>query len=153
MFTLASLGTAGVACNLGRLNRRFSRHTLMLAATGCYVIGQSLILLFPRCFASIWPLAIPICAGGMAQGLTFPLLTASLASLAETRNRAVVMAMNGSVLRLSQSAAPLFFGIGWTLAGWSGPYLMGLGMAAGIGLLAVRVFPRDRAGRAETSRP
>ena len=153
VFTLASLGTAGVACNLGRLNRRFSRHTLMLAATGCYVIGQSLILLFPRCFASIWPLAIPICAGGMAQGLTFPLLTASLASLAETRNRAVVMAMNGSVLRLSQSAAPLFFGIGWTLAGWSGPYLMGLGMAAGIGLLAVRVFPRDRAGRAETSRP
>lgn len=142
VFTLASLGTAAVACNLGRLNRRFSRHTLMVAATGCYLAGQSLILLLPHCFASLWPLALPICAGGMAQGLTFPLLNASLASLADTRNRAVLMAVNGTILRLSQSAAPLVFGIGWTLAGWSGPYVMGLGVAALIGVLGVRVFPK-----------
>lgn len=142
VFTLASLGTVAVACNLGRLNRRFSQHALMRAATACYLIGQLLILLLPHCFASLWPLALPICAGGMAQGLTFPLLTASLASLADTRNRAVLMAVNGTILRLSQSAAPLVFGIGWTLAGWPGPYVMGLGVALLIGLLAARVFPR-----------
>lgn len=44
------------------------------------------------------------------RGLTFPLLNARMTTLAPTRNRAIVMAMNGTVLRLSQSLSPLFFG-------------------------------------------
>lgn len=141
IFTLASLGTALIAVNLGKLGKRVSRRGLMFAATVCYLIAQGFMLLFPRCFASLWPLALPVFAGGVAQGLTFPLLTAALTSLATTRNRAIVMAVNGTVLRLSQSVAPLVFGIGWTLAGWSGPYMLGMGTAALIGFLAARVFP------------
>ncbi|MFR4117920.1 MAG: hypothetical protein ACLT2T_02955 [Bilophila wadsworthia] len=51
------------------------------------------------------------------------------------------MAMNGTVLRLSQSLSPLFFGIGWAHIGWRGPYAMGIGVALVIGALVWRVYP------------
>ena len=91
--------------------------------------------------SSLWWLTLPIFIGGVAQGLTFPLLNARMTTLAPTRNRAIVMAMNGTVLRLSQSLSPLFFGIGWAYIGWRGPYAMGIGVALVIGALVWCVYP------------
>ena len=51
------------------------------------------------------------------------------------------MAMNGTVLRLSQSLSPLFFGIGWSYIGWRGPYAMVIGVALVIGALVWRDYP------------
>lgn len=75
-----------------------------------------------------------------SYGMTFPILNASLASLAETETRAIVMAVNGTILRLSQSVAPLFFGIVWTLYEWHGPYMLGICVALLIGSIAASVF-------------
>lgn len=140
VFTLASVGTALVAINLALLNKICSKRSLMLIATACYFVAQTLILILPLYCDIFWYLVIPIFAGGAAQGLTFPILTASLTSLAHTKTRALVMAMNGTTLRLSQSFAPLFFGIGWTFLGWQGPYFMGIGVAFFIGILSIVVF-------------
>ena len=78
-----------------------------------------------------------------SQGLSFPLLNARMTTLAPTRNRAIVMAMNGTVLRLSQSVSPLVFGIGWSVVGWRGPYAMGVGVALLIWVLVLYVYPKE----------
>ena len=141
VFTVASLGTAAIAMNLAWLGRKYSHRRLMLSATCCYVVAQTLMLVLPDAVSSLWWLTLPIFIGGVAQGLTFPLLNARMTTLAPTRNRAIVMAMNGTVLRLSQSLSPLFFGIGWSYIGWRGPYAMGIGVALVIGALVWRVYP------------
>ena len=141
VFTVASLGTAAIAMNLAWLGRKYSHRRLMLSATCCYVVAQTLMLVLPDAVSSLWWLTLPIFIGGVAQGLTFPLLNARMTTLAPTRNRAIVMAMNGTVLRLSQSLSPLFFGIGWAYIGWRGPYAMGIGVALVIGALVWRVYP------------
>lgn len=143
VFTLASLGTALIAFNLTGLGRVFTHRELLFGAVGCYLLGQGLMLLLPPFGSSCWILMFPVFLGGVAQGITFPLLTARMTSLAPARNRAIVMAMNGTVLRLSQSLAPLLFGFGWALAGWRGPYVMGVGTALLIGVLVLLVYPRN----------
>lgn len=141
VFTLASLGTALIAMNLAWLGKKHSHRRLLLAATGCYLLAQGLMLALPGVAPSLWWLTLPIFLGGAAQGLTFPLLNARMTTLAPTRNRAIVMAMNGTVLRLSQSLSPLVFGIGWSVIGWRGPYAMGIGVSLLIGALVLYVYP------------
>ena len=141
VFTLASLGTALIAMNLAWLGKKHSHRRLLLAATGCYLLAQGLMLALPGVAPSLWWLTLPIFLGGAAQGLTFPLLNARMTTLAPTRNRAIVMAMNGTVLRLSQSLSPLVFGIGWSVIGWRGPYAMGMGVSLLIGALVLYVYP------------
>ncbi len=145
VFTLASLGTALIAFNLARLGTLFGHRQLLFCAVGCYLVAQGLMLILPPLGSSCWILMLPVFLGGAAQGITFPLLTSRMTSLAPTRNRAIVMAMNGTVLRLSQSVAPLLFGLGWAFAGWRGPYAMGVATALLVGLLVRTVYP----GRAE----
>lgn len=140
VFTLASFGTAVIAMNLARLGRIFSHRSLMFSATGCYLLAQTFMLVLPGMVGDLWWLTLPVFLGGVAQGLTFPLLNARMTGLAPTANRAIVMAMNGTVLRLSQSLSPLAFGLGWAALGWRGPYIMGLGVTLVIGLLVARVF-------------
>lgn len=141
VFTLASVGTALIAMNLASLEKRFPHRRLLLAAVGLYLLAQSLMLALPDRVSTLWWLALPIFFGGAAQGLTFPLLNARMTTLAPTRNRAIVMAMNGTILRLSQSASPLLFGVGWSLLGWRGPYVMGFGVSLIIGALVLSLYP------------
>lgn len=147
VFTLSSFGSALIAVNLSRLGNYCSTRKLMFCAVGCYCLSQGLMVLLPAYSSFLFILAVPIFLGGVAQGLTFPLLTARMTSVASSENRGIVMAMNGTVLRLSQSVSPLAFGIGWTLLGWPGPYVMGLGVAIGIGLLTARIFPLTKETR------
>lgn len=141
VFTLASVGTALIAMNLAALEKMFPHRRLLLAAVGLYLLAQSLMLALPDRVSALWWLALPIFSGGAAQGLTFPLLNARMTTLAPTRNRAIVMAMNGTVLRLSQSVSPLLFGVGWSLLGWRGPYLMGFGVSLLMGGLVLSLYP------------
>lgn len=76
VFTVASLGTAAIAMNLAWLGRKYSHRRLMLSATCCYVVAQTLMLVLPDAVSSLWWLTLPIFIGGVAQGLTFPLLNA-----------------------------------------------------------------------------
>lgn len=87
VFTVASLGTAAIAMNLAWLGRKYSHRRLMLSATCCYVVAQTLMLVLPDAVSSLWWLTLPIFIGGVAQGLTFPLLNARMTTLAPTRNR------------------------------------------------------------------
>ena len=79
---MASLGTAAIAMNLAWLGRKYSHRRLMLSATCCYVVAQTLMLVLPDAVSSLWWLTLPIFIGGVAQGLTFPLLNARMTTLA-----------------------------------------------------------------------
>ncbi len=141
VFSLASLGTACIAMNLAWLGKQFPHRRLMLSAAGCYAISQMLMVALPGVVGDLGWLALPIFIGGVAQGLSYPLLNARMTTLAPIQNRAIVMAMNGTMLRLSQSLSPLLFGLGWAYIGWNGPFLMGIGVALLIGSLVLCLYP------------
>ena len=54
VFTVASLGTAAIAMNLAWLGRKYSHRRLMLSATCCYVVAQTLMLVLPDAVSSLW---------------------------------------------------------------------------------------------------
>lgn len=140
VFSVASLSTTIIAMNLAQLGKYYTHRNLFFVAASCYFISQLLIVILPLQSPSLWFLTLPIFIIGIAQGVAFPLIGSEVTSLAPTSNRAIVMAMNSTVMRLSQSVSPLFFGIGWTLIGWQGPFIFGLLTAIILEILIHKLF-------------
>ena len=68
VFTVASLGTAAIAMNLAWLGRKYSHRRLMLSATCCYVVAQTLMLVLPDAVSSLWWLTLPISSAEWRRG-------------------------------------------------------------------------------------
>lgn len=122
IFIVFAVGIGISAFNLGWLNKHV-RFNILLLIAGCgYLCAQFSFLIM----TSMKWMIIPLIFEGLAQGIALPLVAERLATLAPTNNRGAIMAVNGSVLRFSQSVAPLVFGIAWMYLGWRGPYLLGI---------------------------
>ena len=141
-FSIACLGTAIIAINLAQLSRTYSHKKLLIIAAGCYFISQGLVIILPLPSQTLWLLPLPIFVLGIAQGISFPLVNSHITSLAPTSNRAIVMAINSTFMRLSQSISPIVFGIGWSFFGWPGPFIFGLFTSIILALLIMKVFSR-----------
>jgi MFS family permease len=74
---------------------------------------------------TFWWLLLPVFLFGVAQGLNYPNLMTLLTALAPLEQRAAVMAVNGMVLRLSQTIAPLAVTSIYAVSGFSGVYAFG----------------------------
>ncbi len=133
VFIILALGISISAMNLGYLNNHLSFRWLIILAGIGYFIAQSCFMLMP---GILW-MSIPLLFEGFAQGITMPILTERIAILAPTDSRAAIMAVNGSIFRLSQSVAPILFGVSWTILGWFGPYVMGMFVALFVVIVAV----------------
>lgn len=140
VFSIACLGTALVALNLSQLGKRYSHRNLLLMAATCYLTSQGCILFLPSQIHNLWLFALPIFVIGIGQGISFPLISSRLISLAPTSNRGIAMAINSTVMRLSQTISPLFFGLGWTLLGWEGPFIFGVITSILLMLLIFKTF-------------
>lgn len=112
LFGASSLATAIASALIGKLSRWFSERTMLCVGHGLYIVAMLLIPFTPH----YWWMLLPICIFGLAQGFNFPNLTTMLTSLAPIEQRAAIMAVNGTVLRLAQTVAPMFF----TLFYWIG---------------------------------
>jgi MFS family permease len=128
LFALTSLGTALSASRMGRLAEQFKPHRLLLAGHVFYLVAM---LLMPH-MPTFWWLLLPVFLFGVAQGLNYPNLMTLLTALAPLEQRAAVMAVNGMVLRLSQTIAPLAVTSIYAVSGFSGVYAFGGATAVGM---------------------
>ncbi len=144
VFSIASFGTTIIAMSLAKLVKTYSHRKLLLFSAFCYLTSQALIILLPIQNRVLWFLCIPIFILGVAQGITFPLINSRLTSLCPSSNRAIIMAINGTIMRTSQSISPLFFGLGWTLLGWKGPFVGGICIAIILAMVILNTFPNTK---------
>ncbi|WP_022660271.1 MFS transporter [Paucidesulfovibrio longus] len=106
IISMASLVTALASWRLGHLASRFRPRTLLGSAFFFYAASMLTIPMMP----GEWWVILPVLSFGLGQGLNVPTLMATISGLAPGGQRAVFMAANGMILRLSQTIAPLLMG-------------------------------------------
>ena len=74
-------------------------------------------------------LIVPLMLYGFAQGLNYPNLVTLVSGEATDTNRGIMLALQGMIFRLSQTTAPLIFGIAYTLDSFEGVYILGLSVS------------------------
>lgn len=121
--SIASMITAG---RIGALTKRFSERNLMITSAFFYA-GSMLIVPF---LDSAWLLIIASLLFGIAQGLNLPCALSLLTSLAPMKQRAAIMSLNGTVLRLGQTLGPVVIFPVYVAYGADGTFYFGAAIAA-----------------------
>jgi ACDE family multidrug resistance protein len=98
--SILGLVTATTSAIVGRLSRRFTSVTLIMAAV-----------------PNIWLFLLPVVVFGIAHGLILPSENVIAASVAPTENRAGFMAINSTMRTVGMTIAPLVVGLAFTLTG------------------------------------
>lgn len=133
LFSSAAMGLA--SSQAGRLAERFGLRRLMLFAVALYFTSMALMPLAPSSFL----LAVPLALFGAGQGFYLPALLTMLAELAPTERRAVIMAVNGMILRLGQTLAPLLMGLVYSLGGLDHVFNAGAAICVLLFVLGLRL--------------
>ena len=129
----ASLTTALVSSQLGRLTGFFAEKTLLRTAFVLYAIALVAASLVP----GLWLLLIPIVVLGVANGINIPNIFSLLNEYAPSENRGAFLSINGMILRVGQTVGPLFMsGIAASLS-LTGAYLAAAALAAAMFLVAL----------------
>lgn len=134
----SSIGAVLTASQLGRLYGRFSPRRLLMFSLILYVVSLLMLVNMPEL---IWTL-FPILLFGMGQGMNIPNVQSQLLSTASAAQRASVMAVNGMLLRLGQSLAPVTFSCIMGSMGIAWGFYAGIILAAIIAVLALVFVPR-----------
>lgn len=134
MALFSSAAMALASSQAGRLAERFGLRRLLLFSVVLYFAAMALM---PHAPSYIW-LAVPLAFFGAGQGFYLPALLTMLAEIAPTERRAVIMAVNGMVLRLGQTLAPLLMGLAYSLGGLDQVYITGAAICVLMFLLALR---------------
>lgn len=120
-----SLTTAITSSQLGNLTKRFRERTLLKVAFVFYAFGLIIIPVTSH----LWLLLIPTILFGIGHGLNIPNIQTLLAGWAPMKQRAVIMSLNGMVLRTGQTLGPIIIGGIYTFWGLDGAFLGGAGFA------------------------
>ncbi|WP_235893973.1 MFS transporter [Oceanidesulfovibrio indonesiensis] len=121
IISAASLMTALVASQLGRLAARFSERRLFKVAFLVYAIACALL---PH-MDGLWWYILPIALFGLGQGLNLPSVQSLLTAYAPMEQRGAFMAVNGMALRLGQTIGPLVMGGLYAVFGMEGVFYGG----------------------------
>ncbi|MBN1998187.1 MFS transporter [candidate division KSB1 bacterium] len=116
-----SFSTAVTSSQMGFFTRRFSEYTLLKLS---FIITAVAIAIVPmvRTFGLAF---LPVIIYGVGHGLAIPSLLSLLASLPPMQVRGAVLSMNGTILRLGQTAGPFFMGLALGLSGLSATFWTG----------------------------
>ncbi len=125
LFAASSLGTAFASLFLSPLSKLLKdRLTVCLGVL--FFILCMLCLYFWKTSLSLWLLTIPILCYGLGQGLSYTTIMNSLTTLAPSNGRGMLMAVNGTILRLAQSIAPFICGYLFLWGSFSAVFIFGL---------------------------
>ncbi len=127
LFATASVGTAVASFLLGPLAKYCPPRILVCSGIGFFALSM-LLLTFWSQDIHMYALALPILCYGLGQGLSYPTIISSLSSLAPAEGRGILMAVNGTVLRLAQSLAPFFCGTLFFYGNFTAVFIFGLGL-------------------------
>lgn len=122
LFSLGSLSSAVAASRLGQVSRHIPETRLVALGFVTYAVVMTAIALA----SNPWMLTLPAVLFGVANGMAIPSLFTWLMGLVSDEQRAAILAVNASVLRLGQTLGPL---IGGALLTWGGLDAVFLGSA------------------------
>ncbi|MCF7902749.1 MAG: MFS transporter [Candidatus Marinimicrobia bacterium] len=121
VMSTSSISTAITSFQLGYLSKWFTQRTLMKIAFGFYGLTTVLVPFIHN----IWLLLIPTVIFGVAQGLNMPSILTLLTGLAPMDQRAAILSLNGTVLRLGQTLGPFIMGLVYALWQLNGVFVVG----------------------------
>ncbi len=136
VFAAASLATAVASFLLGKLAERAGERRLILVGFVLYVVTMGSIPLT----TSLWLIVILVMGFGFANGITIPTVITIVAGATSGEHRAIIMSVNGMVLRLGQTLGPLVAGLAYALVGLGATFWVSGGLA--LGMLGVLVAAR-----------
>lgn len=124
-------GMASVSA--GRLSRTFRSENLVKTSFFLYAAAM---LMFPFMPGLYW-LVIPVALYGLGQGLNLPNLITMITGEAALENRGAIMSLNGMIIKIAQTAAPLSMSLIYAYGGFTWVYLFctGLAVFVAVGLL------------------
>lgn len=134
----ASFVTALAASQMGRLANYFPQKHLIAFSAVAY--GASMYLL-PQMTGPYWCI-LPVCLFGLGQGLNLPNTMSFLSSLAPIEYRAAFMSMNGMLLRLGQTIAPIMMGLVYSGLGINAVFYSGVAVSAGILIVSISTLEK-----------
>lgn len=134
--SMMSASTAITSFNIGRISKKFSSQVLIFTGSLLYLVS---LLLFPLTL-NIYIIAFANILFGIAQGLSIPLLQTLLAGIAPLKYRGAVMAINGTFLRIGQTAGPLLIGSFYAWYNFEGAFFGGAVFVAMMILIILNLF-------------
>ncbi len=138
VMAFSSVGAAFTASQLGRLYGLFSPRSLLLFSQVLYLVSLAAVANVP----ALWWAVVPILVYGLGQGLITPNVQAQLLIASTPAQRASVMAVNGMLLRLGQTLAPVSFSLVMASQGIAWGYYLGMALSLGIVALALLFVPK-----------
>jgi predicted MFS family arabinose efflux permease len=134
MMSLMSAVTAITAANLGRITKKVAEHQLIALSGVLYALALIGMMLAPN----LYLLVLPTMLFGFSQGINFPSILTLISQLAPLQQRAVVMSISGTVLRVAQTVGPIVMGLALAAGGMNAPFIAGASVALILTLLARR---------------
>ncbi len=139
IFALSSLGTVLATLFLAPLTQAFSQRWIACLGAFFFLSSMTVLFLWPMEWP-YWALVFPILLYGLGQGLLYPITMSSLSAVAPFSARGALMAVNGTVLRLSQSLAPFLCGILFLHGAYDWVFFFGIGISFCMFLLSFCTF-------------
>lgn len=125
VMSIMSITTALVSSQLGKLSQKFDAKSLLIYSASFYFIAMIFIA-----YAESWVLIfLSIIIFGMGHGLFIPNIFNLLVGYASINERAGFMSINSMVLRIGQTAGPVFVAIFFNFGGLRSAFLTGAGVA------------------------
>jgi len=133
ILSFASIATALVSTQLGRLASKISYRNLLVGVNVIYLLSMMVIPLA----SSKWWMLLPSGLFGAAQGINIPALQTMLAGSAPLEYRAAFLSANGTVLRLGQTLGPVVIGAVYAGFGMDATFYAGGLIAVMMGLIVM----------------
>jgi MFS family permease len=126
MFAAASVATGLASLGLGRVAAVVGERRLV--ATG-FLLYALAMLVMPLA-RTLWQQTVIVMVFGAANGLSIPSILTVLSGAAPDRYRAVLLSVNGMLLRLGQTLGPVLAGVAYAVLGLTAPFHLSAALAA-----------------------
>ncbi len=141
----ASLITAFAASQMGRLAHFVSQPLMIAASAVAYAVSM---IMLPDADSAIWCI-IPVCIFGLGQGLNLPNTMSMLTAIAPMEQRAIFMSVNGMLLRVGQTVAPILMGLVYSGMGLNAVFYGGVLVAVTMFVITVSFLKGFEAGEVQ----
>ncbi len=131
LLSSVSISNGITAVNAGRLSRRFRPEALVRLSFILYVAA---LLMMPFAPGLLW-LSVPVVLYGIGQGMNIPILITMIAGEAALENRGAIMSLNGMVIKIAQTIAPIVMSFVYVIGGFDGVFILSAALAIMITIL------------------
>jgi len=134
IMSFASITTALVSFNYGKLSRYLNFHKLLIFG---FILYSICMLILSGAYNWLF-IIISVFLFGLGQGLLIPTVQNYMVDLAPMKERAAFMSINSVVLRVGQTIGPLIIGIFYGIGGLQWAFIVGSIIA--ISQIIVKLF-------------